>query len=138
MANATTSSICNAGLTYHVLNRRVSRLSLFDKPADYLAFEKILREANDRTGLGIATSYLMPNSLAPIVMAKRPRRGEHWKDTGTRRLASPGVGEDFIGEFVLLADEANGHARIAGLLARSRNQRSFTKKEKAVTPYLSL
>ena len=34
---------------------------LFDKPADYLAFEKILREAHDRTGLRIAAYCLMPN-----------------------------------------------------------------------------
>ena len=27
-------------LAYHVLNRRVGRLPLFDKPADYAAFEK--------------------------------------------------------------------------------------------------
>ena len=49
------------GLAYHVLNRRVGRLSLFEKPGDYLAFEKILREAHDRTGLRIAAYCLMPN-----------------------------------------------------------------------------
>ena len=29
-------------LAYHVLNRRVGRLSLFDQPADYAAFETTL------------------------------------------------------------------------------------------------
>ena len=29
-------------LAYHVLNRRVGRLGLFEKPTDYAAFEKIL------------------------------------------------------------------------------------------------
>ena len=33
-------------LAYHVLNRRVGRLPLFEKPADYAAFEKILAEAH--------------------------------------------------------------------------------------------
>ena len=33
-------------LAYHVLNRRVGRLVLFEKPTDYAAFEKILAEAH--------------------------------------------------------------------------------------------
>src|SRR5215210_1871151 len=49
------------GLAYHVLNRRVGRLALVDKQAAYLAFEKILPEAHDRTGLRIAAYCLMPN-----------------------------------------------------------------------------
>ena len=35
-------------LAYHVLNRRVGRLPLFDKPADYAALEKVLTEAQRR------------------------------------------------------------------------------------------
>jgi hypothetical protein len=35
--------LATGGLAYHVLNRCVSRLPLFRKPADYLAFEKILQ-----------------------------------------------------------------------------------------------
>ncbi len=30
------------GIAYHVLNRRVGRLELFEKPTDYSAFAKIL------------------------------------------------------------------------------------------------
>ncbi|HEU0049240.1 MAG TPA: transposase, partial [Nitrososphaera sp.] len=37
------------------------RLALFDKPADYMAFEKILNEAHERTGIRIAAYCLMPN-----------------------------------------------------------------------------
>lgn len=48
-------------LAYHVLNRRVGRLPLFEKPADYAAFEKILAEAHHRTRLRIAAYCLMPN-----------------------------------------------------------------------------
>jgi len=53
--------LATGGLVYHVLNRRVGRLPLFEKPADYLAFEKILSEAHQRTGLRIAAYCLMPN-----------------------------------------------------------------------------
>ena len=41
-------------LAYHVLNRRVGRLLLFEKPADYAAFEKILAEAHAQAGIRIA------------------------------------------------------------------------------------
>src|SRR5688572_18565976 len=49
------------GLAYHVLNRRVGRLSLFEEPADYTAFEKILQEAVARTRIRVAAYCLMPN-----------------------------------------------------------------------------
>lgn len=49
------------GLVYHVLNRRVGRLSLFEKAADYAAFEKILEQVSDRTQTRIAAYCLMPN-----------------------------------------------------------------------------
>ena len=48
-------------LAYHVLNRRVGRLPLFEKPADYAAFETILAEAQAQTKLRIAAYCLMPN-----------------------------------------------------------------------------
>ena len=48
-------------LAYHVLNRRVGRLPLFEKPADYAAFEKTLAEAYAQTRIRIAAYCLMPN-----------------------------------------------------------------------------
>ena len=48
-------------LAYHVLNRRVGRLPLFDKSADYAVFEKVLAEAHAQTGIRIAAYRLMPN-----------------------------------------------------------------------------
>src|SRR5437867_1527374 len=53
--------LSTGGIAYHVLNRRVGRLELFEKPADYSAFEKILSEAHRRTGIRIAAYCLMPN-----------------------------------------------------------------------------
>jgi len=44
-----------------VLNRRVGRLRLFEKPADYAAFERVLHQAHERTGIRIAAYCLMPN-----------------------------------------------------------------------------
>lgn len=48
-------------LAYHVLNRRVGRLPLFEQPSDYIAFEKILAEAHALTRIRIAAYCLMPN-----------------------------------------------------------------------------
>ena len=53
--------LSTGGIAYHVLNRRVGRLELFDKASDYSAFENILAEAHQRTGIRIAAYCLMPN-----------------------------------------------------------------------------
>src|SRR5262245_17384376 len=47
-----------AGCVYHVLNRAVGRATLFRKPADYAAFEKILREAWERPAMRLL-AYVM-------------------------------------------------------------------------------
>ncbi len=48
-------------LAYHVLNRRVGRLPLFEQPGDYAAFETILAQAAGRTRIRRAAYCLMPN-----------------------------------------------------------------------------
>jgi len=53
--------VATGGLVYHVLNRRVGRLQLFEKPGDYVAFEQILQDAYDRTRIRILAYSLMPN-----------------------------------------------------------------------------
>jgi putative transposase len=47
-------------LAYHVLNRRVGRLPLFETPTDYAIFEKILAQAQAETRIRIAAYCLMP------------------------------------------------------------------------------
>ena len=49
------------GLAYHVLNRAVGRSTLFRKPADYEAFERILAEAWERVGTRILGYCVLPN-----------------------------------------------------------------------------
>ena len=58
-------------LAYHVLNRRVGRLPLFEKPTDYAAFEKILAETHDRTRVRIAAYCLMPNHWHLLLWPRR-------------------------------------------------------------------
>jgi putative transposase len=49
------------GYVYHVLNRAVARLPLFEKPADYAAFLRVLAEALDECPMRILAFALMPN-----------------------------------------------------------------------------
>jgi putative transposase len=63
--------IATSGIVYHVLNRRVGRLRLFEKPADYVAFEQILEEAYDGTRLRILAYCLMPNHWHLLLWPRR-------------------------------------------------------------------
>lgn len=58
-------------LAYHVLNRRVGRLPLFDQPSDYAAFEKVLVEAYAHTGIRLAAYCLMPNHWHLLLWPRR-------------------------------------------------------------------
>lgn len=50
------------GYVYHVLNRGNGRMSVFDDPADFDAFERVLEEAAQREpGVGLLAYCLMPN-----------------------------------------------------------------------------
>jgi putative transposase len=49
------------GWVYHALNRAVARLPLFQKEADYEAFERVLEEAHERVPLDVLAYCVMPN-----------------------------------------------------------------------------
>ncbi|MEZ6040125.1 MAG: transposase [Planctomycetaceae bacterium] len=53
--------ICPSGVCFHVLNRAVARLTLFEKPEDYEAFERVLEEAVTRVPLPIFSYLIMPD-----------------------------------------------------------------------------
>ncbi|MDD4891174.1 MAG: transposase, partial [Phycisphaerae bacterium] len=48
-------------IAYHVMNRGVFGLTLFDGEADYAAFERVLAEARERTAMRLCAYTLMPN-----------------------------------------------------------------------------
>lgn len=56
-----TARVAPGGLVYHVLNRAVARLPLFQKPGDFESFERILAEAQQRFPTRILSYCLMPN-----------------------------------------------------------------------------
>ncbi len=56
-----TARAAPGGLVYHALNRPVARLPLFEKAADYEAFEQVLGEAMEKHPTRILGYCLMPN-----------------------------------------------------------------------------
>ena len=57
----------DGGLIYHVLNRANARLPIFEKDADYEAFERILELAVQRTGTRLLSYCLMLNHWHLVV-----------------------------------------------------------------------
>jgi len=48
-------------MVFHVLNRGVARMQLFEKAADYQAFEQALRDSLDQSSMRICAYAVMPN-----------------------------------------------------------------------------
>src|SRR6056297_867462 len=53
--------VCPAGEVFHVLNRAVARLTIFEKPEDYDAFLHVLKETQRIVPLPIFAMVVMPN-----------------------------------------------------------------------------
>lgn len=53
--------ICPPGHVFHVLNRAVARLTIFEKPEDYDAFLRVVEEVSAEVPLPILAVAVMPN-----------------------------------------------------------------------------
>ena len=80
---ARSKRICPAGEVFHVLNRSVARLPLFEKPADYHAFLQVIDETWAIVPLPIFAMAVMPNHWHFVV---RPTTDEQVSEF-FRRLA---------------------------------------------------
>ncbi len=71
--------VTEPGLVYHVLNRRVMRLPLFQKDDDYLAFERVLGESLVRPDAPDLLAWcLMPNHWHLVVQAGKDTNLSTW------------------------------------------------------------
>lgn len=59
------------GMVYHVLNRGVGRMRLFDKPGDYEAFERVLAETLELRPMRICAYCVMPNHWHMVLWPRR-------------------------------------------------------------------
>ena len=58
------------GFVYHVLNRAVARLPLFQSQGDYKAFEQVLVSALEHHPLQILAYIVMPNHWHMVLCPK--------------------------------------------------------------------
>ncbi len=135
--------ITEPGTAYHLLNRRVMRLRMFEKDADYEAFERVLGESLGRPDAPRLLSYcLMPNHWHLVVQAGRhtdlstwmqwvtvthTHRWHAWHHTAGQgplyqgRFKSFPVQEDM--HFLVLCRYVEGNAVRAGLAERAEGWR---------------
>lgn len=109
--------ICPAGVCFHVLNRAVARMTLFEKREDYEAFECVLAEAFERQPLPMFAYCVMANHWHFVV---RPETDEQLSDffrwlthTHTMRwhahYQTQGTGHLYQGRFKTFAIEEDDH-----------------------------
>ena len=63
------------GPVYHVLNRAVARLPLFEKDGDYQAFERVLLEAMIKQPTRLLAYSLMPNHWHLVLWPQEDYQG---------------------------------------------------------------
>jgi putative transposase len=91
-----------AGLVFHVMNRSANRLTLFNTPADYEAFTRVMVEASARVPIPLLVYCLMPNHWHLVLWSRADgdiSRYVQWL-TGTHaqrwRAASGSVGRGAV------------------------------------------
>ena len=62
------------GWIYHAFNRAVARLPLFQKDADYEAFERVLGEAHEKFPIEVLAYCVMPNHWHFVLRPKDDRQ----------------------------------------------------------------
>jgi putative transposase len=105
------------GLVYHVLNRAVARLPLFEKDGDFEAFERVLREALHEHPTRLLAYCLMPNHwhlvLWPRVAGELSAFVRWLTHTHTMRwhahYHTSGTGHLYQGRFKSFPIEADEH-----------------------------
>ena len=62
-----TARVAPGGVVFHVLNRGVARMQLFEKARDYEAFERVLSETLQEVPMRICSYGVMPNHWHMLV-----------------------------------------------------------------------
>ena len=125
---ARTKRICPAGEVFHVLNRAVARLTIFEKPEDYAAFMRVVEETWKIVPLPIYAMVAMPNHWHFVV---RPETSDQVSEF-FRRLTvmhtmrwhahykTGGTGHLYQGRFKSFPIQTDGHLLTVMVSARRR------------------
>lgn len=130
------------GFVYHALNRANGKRTIFHRDRDYLAFEKILSEAQLRVDMRILAWCLMPNHWHLLLWPRKDRDLSEYMRlvavTHTQRLhafrKSTGTGHVYQGRyksfvvqeddhFVAVARYVEANALAPGLVQRAEDWR---------------
>lgn len=106
-----------AGHCYHMLNRANLRATIFHKPDDYLAFEKLLAQAVDKFDIELFSYCLMPNHwhlvVRPGTTGEMGRFGQWLNLTHTQRYHAHydtvGQGHLYQGRFKSFPVQSDEH-----------------------------
>lgn len=106
-----------AGHCYHMLNRANLRATIFEKDADYLAFENVLDEALERFKVELFAYCLMPNHyhllVRPGLDGEMGRFGHYIGLTHTQRYhahyKTTGMGHLYQGRFKSFPVQSDEH-----------------------------
>jgi putative transposase len=110
--------VTEPGIVYHVLNRRVMRLRIFEKDGDYQAFERVLAESMERPDAPRLLAYcLMPNHWHLVLQARKLTNLSTWMQwvtvTHTHRwhthFGTTGEGPLYQGRFKSFPVQADDH-----------------------------
>ena len=113
--------VCPRGEVFHILNRAVARLTVFEKPADYDAFLRVLDETWEIVPLPIFAMAVMPNHWHFVV---RPTTDDQVSEffqrltvTHTMRYhahyKTSGTGHVYQGRFKSFPIQSDEHLLIA-------------------------
>jgi len=106
-----------AGGVFHMLNRANGRVTIFHKPEDYAAFEKLLCEAGERFDIRLLSYCLMPNHwhfvVSPNVDGEMGRFSQWVTLTHTQRYhahyQSVGMGHLYQGRYKSFPVQSDDH-----------------------------
>ena len=130
------------GFVYHVLNRANGKRRIFDGDRDYLAFEQVLTEMQERVAMRILAWCVMPNHwhlllwprrdgdlsnyLRLVTLTHTQRRHAHRGSAGTGHLYQ-GRFKSFVvqhdAHFLTVARYVEANALAAGLVHRAEDWR---------------
>ena len=111
------SRISTGQIVFHVLNRAIQGVTLFEHPADYEAFFEILCDALRRFPIRLLAYCVMPNhwhlvvwplddtSLSPFMKWLTATHARRWRDTRGNR----GRGAVYQGRFKAIAVQHDAH-----------------------------
>jgi len=105
------------GYAYHVINRANARIRIFEKEGDYEAFEEVIKEAVERTGMRLMSYCVMPNHWHMVLWPREDgdlSRFVGWLTlTHTQRWHAhrqdSGSGHVYQGRFKSFLIQADGH-----------------------------